>query len=270
MLNPICLSLMLFASPAAAQGPGPLWDPSVAFSTADLLEQISDIPICPLPVSVSSPAILEITEEDVGELEEGDGSGKEIFAGPDELEPPMPADLGGNGKLTIFRQNTREKVTLHYRTADGGYDMEEIARFSHIARCSLTGREKDMAIKLVELLDAVEDHFGKKGIVLLSGYRTLKLNRTLPGAAEHSRHMLGWAADIRIPGCSSAAIKKYALKLRAGGVGYYPAQGFTHLDVGRVRYWEVRRRARHHTRKHPAKSRSTPRSENMSGYRSRW
>lgn len=270
MLNITCLALMLFARPAAAQGPGALWDPSVAFSTADLLEQVPDVPICPLPVAVSSPAVPEMTEEEVGELEEGAGSSAEIFAGPDELEPPMPANLGGNGKLTITRQNTGEKVTLHYRTADGGYDMDELARFTHIARCSLTGREKDMAIKLVELLDAVEDHFGKRGIVLLSGYRTLKLNRTLPGAAEHSRHMLGWAADIRIPGRSSAAVKQYALKLRAGGVGYYPAQGFTHLDVGRVRYWEVRRTARHRARKHPAKPRRAPRSENLSGYRSRW
>lgn len=253
MLNIIRLSLVLFALPAAAQGPGPLWDPGVAFSTADLLGQISDVPVCPLPVVVSSFTVPEITEDEVSELEEGDGSGEEIFAGPDELEPPMPADLGGNGRLTILRYKTKEKVTLRYRTDDGGYDMDEIARFAHVARCTLTGREMDMSIKLVELLDAVEDHFGKKGIVLLSGYRTLKLNRTLPGAAEHSRHMLGWAADIRIPGYSSAAVKKFALKLGAGGVGYYPVQGFTHLDVGRVRYWEVRRKARHHTRKRRAK-----------------
>ena len=257
MRNIICLSLMLFARPAAAQGPGRLWDPNAPFNISDLLEQVSDIPACPPPVVVvSSPAV---PEADVSELEEGDGSGQEIFAGPDELEPPMPVALGGNGKLVITRKDTGEKVTLRYRTADGGYDMDEIAKFSRVARCSLTGQEKDMAIKLLELLDAVEDHFGKRGIVLMSGYRTPKHNRTLPGAAEHSRHMLGWAADIRIPGRSSAAVKKYARKLGAGGVGYYPLQGFTHLDVGRVRYWEVRRIARPHARKRPAKTRSARR-----------
>ena len=263
MLNIIYMSFLLFARPAAAQGAGPLWDPSAAFSTAALMEQLADIPEPSPPVALSSATLPEITEEDVSDLEEGDGSGEEIFAGADELEPPMPANLGGNGKLVITRQNTGEKVTLHYRTADGGYDMDEIAKFSHIARCSLTGREKDMSIKLVELLDAVEDHFGKKGIILLSGYRTLKLNRTLPGAAEHSRHMLGWAADIRIPGRSAAAVKRYALKLGVGGVGYYPSQGFTHLDVGRVRYWEVRRRVRHRARKHSARSRSAARRRNI-------
>jgi len=258
VLNFIYLSLMLLASPAVAQGPEALWDPNVVFSTSELLGQLTDIPACPVPFIVAGASVPDITEDDVSELEEGAGSGTEIFAGPDELEPPMPENLGGNGKLTITRHKTGEKVTVRYRTADGGYDMDEIARFSHVARCSLTGIEKDMAIKLVELLDAVEDHFGKKGIVLMSGYRTLKFNRTLPGAAEHSRHMLGWAADIRVPGYSSGAVKKFALKLRMGGVGYYPLLGFTHLDVGRVRYWEVRRRARAHTGKHRV-SRAKPR-----------
>lgn len=259
MLNIISLSLLLLSSPATAQGPGALWEPGVVFSTADLLGEITGIPACPVPFAVSGTSVPEITEDDVSEMEEGAGSGEEIFAGPDELEPPMPANLGGNGKLTIIRHKTGEKVTLRYRTADGGYDMEEIAKFTRISRCSLTGQERDMAIKLVELLDAVEDRFGKKGIVLLSGYRTLKFNRTLPGAAEHSRHMLGWAADIRVPGYSSAAVKKFALKLRMGGVGYYPLLGFTHLDVGRVRYWEVRRKAHKHAGKSCAKSRSTAR-----------
>jgi uncharacterized protein YcbK (DUF882 family) len=149
-------------------------------------------------------------------------------------------NLGGNGKLTIIRRDTGESVVLNYRTKDGGYDMDEVAKFDHVARCSLDGSETDMSIKLLELLDAVEDHFGKRGITLLSGYRTQELNRTLPGAAEHSLHMLGWAADIRIPGYTPSAVKKFALRLGAGGVGYYPSKGFTHIDVGRVRYWMVR------------------------------
>jgi uncharacterized protein YcbK (DUF882 family) len=161
----------------------------------------------------------------------------------------MPLNLGGNGKLTITRRDTGEKVVINYRTKDGGYDMDEIAKFNHVTRCSLDGTEADMSIKLVELLDAVEDHFGKRGLILLSGYRTQELNRTLPGAAEHSLHMLGWAADIRVPGYTASAIKKYALRLGVGGVGYYPSKGFTHIDVGRVRYWMVRAPVRHRRRR---------------------
>jgi hypothetical protein len=91
------------------------------------------------------------------------------------------------------------------------------------------------------LLDAIEDKFGKKGLTLLSGYRTPKLNGKTTGAAKRSLHMLGWAADIKIPGYSSTKVKKFSQKLAAGGVGYYPYKGFTHLDVGKSKYWVVRR-----------------------------
>jgi len=94
-----------------------------------------------------------------------------------------------------------------------------------------------VAIKLVELLDAVEDRFGRRGLTLLSGYRTPKLNNQVAGAARRSLHMLGWAADIRITGYSSEQVAAYAKKLRAGGVGHYTGMDFTHLDVGNTRYW---------------------------------
>jgi uncharacterized protein YcbK (DUF882 family) len=45
------------------------------------------------------------------------------------------------------------------------------------------------------------------------------------------------AVDIRVPGRSLQAVRDAAKALRAGGVGYYPASSFVHVDVGRVRYW---------------------------------
>jgi uncharacterized protein YcbK (DUF882 family) len=32
-------------------------------------------------------------------------------------------------------------------------------------------------------------------------------------------------------------VKRVAVDLRMGGVGYYPRANFVHVDVGRVRYW---------------------------------
>ena len=43
--------------------------------------------------------------------------------------------------------------------------------------------------------------------------------------------------DIRLPGRSLATVRRAAIGLRRGGVGYYPHAQFVHLDVGRVRYW---------------------------------
>ena len=60
--------------------------------------------------------------------------------------------------------------------------------------------------------------------------------------------MMGWAADIKVPGYSSTKVKNLGRRLGAGGVGYYPNKGFTHLDVGKSRYWVVKRAPRRYRR----------------------
>ena len=45
------------------------------------------------------------------------------------------------------------------------------------------------------------------------------------------------AIDIRLPGLATAVLRNKALLLARGGVGYYPASDFVHVDVGRVRRW---------------------------------
>ena len=49
--------------------------------------------------------------------------------------------------------------------------------------------------------------------------------------------MTGKAIDVAIPGVQIRALRKVALSLKRGGVGYYPRSGFVHLDTGRVRRW---------------------------------
>lgn len=177
---------------------------------------------------------------EIEKLEDEAGTGAVLSTGP--VNAPEPSGLGGDGELTLARQASGEKITVRYRGADGAYDKAALARINRVMRCSLTGREAEIPVKLVELLDAVEDHFGKKGLVLLSGYRTKKLNRAVRGAARRSLHLESWAADIKVPGRPATEVKDYLLKLGAGGVGYYPRRGFVHLDVGGVRYWTVQRR----------------------------
>ena len=57
------------------------------------------------------------------------------------------------------------------------------------------------------------------------------------GVASHSLHMQGWAMDIRVPGVELAHLRNAALDMQRGGVGYYPASDFVHVDIGRVRRW---------------------------------
>ena len=50
-------------------------------------------------------------------------------------------------------------------------------------------------------------------------------------------HMLGRAIDVRVASIPTKRLRDVALEMRLGGVGYYRASDFVHLDTGRVRSW---------------------------------
>ena len=43
--------------------------------------------------------------------------------------------------------------------------------------------------------------------------------------------------DFHIEGIALSNIRKAALSMRAGGVGYYPRSNFVHIDTGPARHW---------------------------------
>jgi hypothetical protein len=57
------------------------------------------------------------------------------------------------------------------------------------------------------------------------------------GVAKNSLHIQAEAIDLRMPGIDTFKLRKAALALHRGGVGYYPHSDFIHVDVGRVRQW---------------------------------
>ena len=50
-------------------------------------------------------------------------------------------------------------------------------------------------------------------------------------------HLRGQAIDVRLTGVGTYDLRRAALGLAQGGVGYYPDSDFVHLDTGRVRTW---------------------------------
>jgi len=40
-----------------------------------------------------------------------------------------------------------------------------------------------------------------------------------------------------VPGIHLEHLRDTAKSLKIGGVGFYPASNFVHVDTGRVRYW---------------------------------
>lgn len=45
------------------------------------------------------------------------------------------------------------------------------------------------------------------------------------------------AVDFQVKNISSKELRRIALALKAGGVGYYPGSKFIHVDTGAVRTW---------------------------------
>ena len=98
-----------------------------------------------------------------------------------------------------------------------------------------------MSPVLLDILYATNgwlDHFGlSRPLILNSGHRHQVTNNATEGAARNSLHVLGRAGDIVIPGVSATSVSRYGVWLSAGGVGFYPSKGFTHVDDGRLRIW---------------------------------
>lgn len=129
-----------------------------------------------------------------------------------------------------------------YRRGES-YDSNAEAQINQYLRDYRTGDVREYDPSLFDLLHDLMVSLGRPDgeINVVCGYRTPQTNEYLRnhghGVARHSLHMQAMAIDIRIPGVPTAKIRDAALALRRGGVGYYAASDFVHVDVGRVRRW---------------------------------
>lgn len=144
-------------------------------------------------------------------------------------------------RLGFYNIHTGESFRRVY-WAQGAYDPQALTEINHVMRDHRTNEVADMAPALLDLLSALRITLDSdESLHLISGYRSPATNAKLAArsgqVAKRSLHLDGKAADIFLPGRSLEALHGAALKLRAGGVGYYPKSRFVHVDVGRVRRW---------------------------------
>ncbi|HXJ16401.1 MAG TPA: DUF882 domain-containing protein [Candidatus Polarisedimenticolia bacterium] len=145
-------------------------------------------------------------------------------------------------RLRLFETHTGEHINVVYRRGNT-YLPGALARLDHFLRDHRTGDVRHFDPQLYDLLADLEAAVGHPGaeIDVICGYRTPWSNNYLRahtvGVAKHSLHMQAEAIDIRIPGVKTSRLRKVALGLHRGGVGYYPESDFLHVDIGRVRQW---------------------------------
>lgn len=145
-------------------------------------------------------------------------------------------------RLRFYHIHTGERLDVVYRRGDS-YDSNAEAQINQYLRDYRTGDVRKYDPSLFDLLHDLMVSLGRADgeINVVCGYRTPLTNEYLRthghGVARHSLHMQAMAIDIRIPGVPTAKIRDAALALRRGGVGYYAASDFVHVDVGRVRRW---------------------------------
>jgi uncharacterized protein YcbK (DUF882 family) len=158
------------------------------------------------------------------------------------VEPRVDAVSNSPYRLHFFHTHTGERLNIVYR--DGaGYDLESLARLNHYLRDHRTGEVHEYDPRVFDMLSELATRLGNPNLEIdvICGYRTPWSNEFLRthghGVAVHSLHMQAMAIDIRVPGVSTSHLRDVALAMHRGGVGYYAASNFVHVDVGRVRRW---------------------------------
>ncbi len=157
---------------------------------------------------------------------------------------PALAGMTGRGRvraLTLRNLHTDETVRATY-WADGMWQADGLSKINHVLRDFRTGDVMDIDPDLLDLMHRLAALVGRdEPFDVYSGYRSPRTNAQLAdqssGVARKSLHMQGKAVDLRLPGVKLSSLRRAAMSLQAGGVGYYPRSGFIHVDTGAVRFW---------------------------------
>lgn len=146
------------------------------------------------------------------------------------------------GRLTLRNVHTGERLAVTYRDQQGRYIRSALDAVNRLMRCHHTNKIHNIDVRTLEHLNLAARRAGtSREIHVVSGYRSPQYNELLRrqsrGVAKHSLHMEGRAIDFRIPGVSLSSLRRAAVSLAYGGVGYYPGSDFVHLDSGAFRTW---------------------------------
>ncbi len=153
------------------------------------------------------------------------------------------AKISPNRHLHFSNIHTEENLAVTYWIKNR-YIPTALADLDYILRDYRTNEIKKIHPRLLNYLYAVSTSLkltARSPFHIISGYRSPKTNARLRrksrGVAKNSYHIKGRAIDIHLPRYRTSTLRKVAMRLRMGGVGYYPRSHFVHIDTGKVRFW---------------------------------
>ena len=162
-------------------------------------------------------------------------------AGGSLMARPAHARATPARALGLRHLHTGETLHVEYAFGDT-YLPDALAAVNRLLRDFRTGDVHPIDPGLLDLLHRVARRLDtRQSFEVISGYRSpvtnAALRRRSEGVAARSLHMVGQAIDIRVAGVELVTLRAAALDLKGGGVGYYPASNFVHMDTGRLRHW---------------------------------
>jgi uncharacterized protein YcbK (DUF882 family) len=159
-----------------------------------------------------------------------------------EAPAPAPSSATSSRRIALLNLHTGERLDIEY-CRDGAYVPQALSAIEVCLRDYRTGDRHAIDPALMDYLHDVARAAGfDPSFSVISGYRSPQTNSMLhersAGVAQHSLHMEGRAIDVRVTGIDCADLAARALDLKRGGVGYYRASDFVHLDTGAFRTWK--------------------------------
>ncbi len=146
------------------------------------------------------------------------------------------------GHLNLYHTHTGERLSVTYRDECGEYDLDALQALNYLLRCHHTGEIQEIDLRTIEYLELVDRHLGRgREVHIISAFRSPAYNEQLlrqgRKVAKNSLHIHGRAIDFRVPQVPLKTLRRIALDLQLGGVGYYPGSQFLHVDSGHFRTW---------------------------------
>jgi len=157
------------------------------------------------------------------------------------LPGSSPALAARHRSVSLYNLHTGERLVVDYLIG-GRYQREELRAVARLLRDHRTGDVHAIDPRLLDILTAVRERLGsRQPFHVVSGFRSRVTNemrrRESRAVARNSFHLTGRAVDLFLPDRQLRDVRTVALRLGAGGVGFYPESNFVHLDTGPVRDW---------------------------------